>query len=63
MGVILLTRFWDEICLQNGPSLQKWVNLLHIFHDICGLYYKHITMIISDDYKWGLYYKCVVSMP
>ncbi len=24
----------------------------------CGLYYKHILTIISDDRKWHLYYKC-----
>jgi hypothetical protein len=24
----------------------------------CGLYYKHILTIVSDDHKWRLYYKC-----
>ncbi len=28
---------------------------------ICGLYYKHILTIISDDRKWHLYYKCVID--
>ncbi len=25
------------------------------------LYYKHILMIVSDDHKWCLYYKCVID--
>jgi len=24
----------------------------------CGLYYKHILTIVSDDCKWCQYYKC-----
>jgi hypothetical protein len=27
----------------------------------CGLYYKHILTILSDDHKWCLYYKCFIS--
>ncbi len=27
----------------------------------CGLYYKHILTIVSDNHKWRLYYKCFIS--
>ncbi len=28
----------------------------------CGLYYKHIFTILSDNCKWCLYYKCFISL-
>jgi hypothetical protein len=28
----------------------------------CGLYYKHILTIVSDDRKWRLYYKCFICL-
>ncbi len=28
--------------------------------EICGLYYKNILMIVSDDCKWSLYYTGVI---
>ncbi len=30
--------------------------------DTCGLYFKHIMMIVSDDHKWHLYYECVLAL-
>jgi hypothetical protein len=31
-------------------------------YKICGLYYKHILMIVSDDRKWRQYYKCTINV-
>ncbi len=28
----------------------------------CGLNYKNITLIVSDDPKWSLHYKCVIAL-
>ncbi len=39
----------------NVYSTGHWKTLAKI---ICGLYYKHILTIVSDDHKWSLYYKC-----
>ncbi len=29
--------------------------------DTCGLYYKNILMIVNDNHKLRLYYKCYIS--
>jgi len=43
----------------NVYSTGHWKTLAKI---ICGLYYKHILTIVSDDHKWSLYYKCAYEM-
>jgi hypothetical protein len=37
----------------------KWYDIL----STCGLYYKNILMIVSDDHKGRLYYKCASPYP
>ncbi len=32
------------------------------FSIFCGLYYKHILTIVSDDRKWRQYYKCTINV-
>ncbi len=49
----ILVKYLQFLHLKKCRWVQIWIN--------CGLYYKKIVTIMSDDSKWSLYYKCSIS--
>jgi len=60
-NITKLFFFYTDIKLECLPICgqgQEPTLIVRFWTIICGLYYKHILMIVSDDRKWCLYYKC-----
>ncbi len=49
---------FSEVAPQGWKSVNKDFTQTTFGGTSSGLYYKHILMIVSDNRKWCLYYKC-----
>ncbi len=59
---ILILGLRAEFSTTSGLQFQLRFECSNRLSYTCGLYYKNIFMIVSDDHKWCLYYKMCFTL-
>jgi hypothetical protein len=60
--IIFMGRKGGQLLSFNFVEI-KWMKLLATFVlKSCGLYYKHIVMVVSYSRKWCLHYICAIAL-